>query len=151
VRVRLPQSLARQRQSGQQSEIDRPIGRGDDIGAARGPGDVHTIDVAGRNCPPRFVAAVTVDANLDGLPLGTAATEATRATEKIGMPPGYKAVIGGDTEIMVESFGYLAESLLLAIVFVYLDSGRAVRVVHRSAVDHAVAAVSIVAWPACWR
>ena len=36
------------------------------------------------------------------------------------MAPGYKLVLGGDTEIMVESFGYLAEALLLAVIFVYL-------------------------------
>ena len=28
--------------------------------------------------------------------------------------------MGGDTEMMVESFGYMAEALLLAIIFVYL-------------------------------
>ena len=36
------------------------------------------------------------------------------------MAPGYKLVQGGDTEMMIESFGYMAEALLLAIIFVYL-------------------------------
>ena len=61
-----------------------------------------------------------MDTNLDSLPLGTAGTAATSAADRIKLPPGYKAVIGGDTEIMVESFGYLAESLMLAVIFVYL-------------------------------
>ena len=30
------------------------------------------------------------------------------------------AIVGGDTEIMIESFGYLAEALLMAVIFVYL-------------------------------
>jgi HAE1 family hydrophobic/amphiphilic exporter-1 len=63
---------------------------------------------------------ITVDANLDSLPLGTASALATAAADRINMPPGYKAMIGGDTEIMVESFGYLGEALLLAVIFVYL-------------------------------
>jgi HAE1 family hydrophobic/amphiphilic exporter-1 len=63
---------------------------------------------------------VTVDANLDDLPLGTAGTLAMAAAEKVQMAPGYKLVLGGDTEMMVESFGYLAEALLLAVIFVYL-------------------------------
>ena len=63
---------------------------------------------------------VTIDANLDSLPLGTAGTLAMTAAERVTMAPGYKLVLGGDTEMMVESFGYLAEALLLAIIFVYL-------------------------------
>ena len=61
-----------------------------------------------------------VDANLDNLPLGTAGTLAMAAAERVEMAPGYKVVLGGDTEIMVESFTSLAEALLLAIIFVYL-------------------------------
>ncbi|HSK08307.1 MAG TPA: efflux RND transporter permease subunit, partial [Vicinamibacterales bacterium] len=63
---------------------------------------------------------VTVDANLDKLPLGTAGSLAMLAAGRIEMEPGYSAVIGGDTEMMVESFGYMAEALLLAVIFVYL-------------------------------
>jgi len=63
---------------------------------------------------------VTVDANLDGLPLGTAGTKAQAAASGIALAPGYTLQVGGDTEIMVESFGYLAEALLLGVIFVYL-------------------------------
>jgi HAE1 family hydrophobic/amphiphilic exporter-1 len=61
-----------------------------------------------------------VDANLDGLPLGTAGTLALQAGEKVPMQPGYSLSQGGDTEMMIESFGYLGEALLLAVIFVYL-------------------------------
>ena len=63
---------------------------------------------------------VTIDANLDKLALGTASNLALAAANKIEMAPGYKVVIGGDTEMMVESFGYMAEALLLAVILVYL-------------------------------
>jgi HAE1 family hydrophobic/amphiphilic exporter-1 len=61
-----------------------------------------------------------VSANLEDLPLGTAASEAMEAAGRVKMAPGYGIVMSGDTEMMVESFTYLAEALLLAIVFVYL-------------------------------
>lgn len=63
---------------------------------------------------------VVLSANLDGLPLGTASDKIMQAAGKIPMEPGYKVQMAGDTEIMVEAFGYMAEALLLAIVFVYL-------------------------------
>jgi HAE1 family hydrophobic/amphiphilic exporter-1 len=36
------------------------------------------------------------------------------------MAPGYRVVFSGEGEDMVESFGYMAEALLLAVIFVYL-------------------------------
>jgi HAE1 family hydrophobic/amphiphilic exporter-1 len=63
---------------------------------------------------------LVVDANLDNLPLGTAGTLATAAAARVEMAPGYRLLLGGDTEIMVESFSALAEALLLAVIFVYL-------------------------------
>ncbi len=63
---------------------------------------------------------VVVSANLDHLPLGTASQLAARAAEQLDLAPGYRIVLQGDTEIMAESFTYLAESLLLAVIFVYL-------------------------------
>ncbi len=63
---------------------------------------------------------VTVDANLDNVPLGTASIRALAAASQVKLAPGYELVQGGDTEMMYESFGYLGEALLLAIIFVYL-------------------------------
>jgi HAE1 family hydrophobic/amphiphilic exporter-1 len=36
------------------------------------------------------------------------------------MQAGYSVQMAGDTEIMIESFGYLFEALILAVIFVYL-------------------------------
>ncbi len=63
---------------------------------------------------------VAVDANLDNIPLGTASIRAMEVASRVEMAPGYELVQGGDTEMMYESFGYLAEALLLAVIFVYL-------------------------------
>ncbi len=63
---------------------------------------------------------LVVDANLDGLPLGTAGTLATEAASRVQLEPGYSLQLGGDTEMMIESFGYMAEALFLAVIFVYL-------------------------------
>ncbi|HEY5996479.1 MAG TPA: efflux RND transporter permease subunit, partial [Candidatus Deferrimicrobiaceae bacterium] len=63
---------------------------------------------------------VVVSANLDGVPLGTAMKRAEAAASRVKMDPGYRVVFSGEAEDMVETFGYMAEALLLAVVFVYL-------------------------------
>ncbi|MBF0526579.1 MAG: efflux RND transporter permease subunit, partial [Deltaproteobacteria bacterium] len=63
---------------------------------------------------------VVVSANLDNLPLGTAVKETARVAKEISMAPGYRVVFSGEAEDMAESFMYMFESLLLAVVFVYL-------------------------------
>lgn len=63
---------------------------------------------------------VVVSANLDHLPLGTAGARVLEAAASMEMRPGYRVVLSGDTEAMVESFGYMAEALLLAVILVYL-------------------------------
>src|SRR3990170_4260983 len=39
---------------------------------------------------------------------------------RMPMAPGYRVVFTGEGEDMIESFGYMAEALLLAVIFVYL-------------------------------
>ena len=63
---------------------------------------------------------VVVSANLDDLPLGTAVAEAQKAVARVDMAPGYRVVFSGENEHMTESFGYMGEALLLAVILVYL-------------------------------
>ncbi|MEW6713687.1 MAG: efflux RND transporter permease subunit [Nitrospirota bacterium] len=63
---------------------------------------------------------VVITANLDGVPIGTAMSKVQKAAEKIKMEPGYKFVFSGEAEDMAESFGYMGESLILAVILVYL-------------------------------
>jgi HAE1 family hydrophobic/amphiphilic exporter-1 len=63
---------------------------------------------------------VTVSANLDDLPIGTAIKHVEAAAKRINMPPGYSVNLSGEAEDMAESFGYMGESMLLAVIFVFL-------------------------------
>jgi hydrophobic/amphiphilic exporter-1 (mainly G- bacteria), HAE1 family len=63
---------------------------------------------------------VVVSANLDNLPLGAAVNKVREVAKNITMAPGYRIVFSGEAEDMAESFGYMAEALLLAVIFVYL-------------------------------
>ncbi len=62
---------------------------------------------------------VTVSANLDRLPLGTAVKKVEEASKQLALAPGYQVVFSGDAELMAETFGYMAEALILAVLFVY--------------------------------
>ncbi len=63
---------------------------------------------------------VVLSANLDGLPLGDAMNKVRAITARVPMAPGYRVVFTGEGEDMVETFGYMAEALVLAVIFVYL-------------------------------
>jgi HAE1 family hydrophobic/amphiphilic exporter-1 len=63
---------------------------------------------------------VVITANLDNLPLGTAVNKVKEAANRINLEPGYRIVFSGEAEDMAESFTYMAEALILAIIFVYL-------------------------------
>jgi HAE1 family hydrophobic/amphiphilic exporter-1 len=63
---------------------------------------------------------VVISANLDRLPLGTALEKVGQAASQIHMAPGYRVVFSGEAEHMTESFEYMAEALILAIILVYL-------------------------------
>jgi HAE1 family hydrophobic/amphiphilic exporter-1 len=120
VRVRLPQSL--RGNVGQVADLKITVP------TATGPALVPMTDLVTftRSTSPAEIGRrdlarqVMVDTNLDNLPLGTAGALAEKAGKNVPMDPGYTLVMGGDTEMMIESFGYLAEALLLAVIFVYL-------------------------------
>lgn len=62
---------------------------------------------------------VVISANLDNLPLGTAVKKVRDAAAGMKMTKGYGVVFSGEAEDMAESFGYMAEALLLAVILVY--------------------------------
>ncbi len=120
VRVRLPQSLRADVRQIHDLKVTVPGLMGTSLvpladlvtfSRATSPAEINRRDLTRQ---------VTVDANLDRLPLGTANSLAMAAGESLNMAPGYRIVAGGDAEMMIESFGYMAEALLLAIIFVYL-------------------------------
>ena len=121
VRVRLP---APYRESPAQVEAIRLAAPGGGDGMRLVPlGEVATYEVTdtpseiGRQGLSR---QVVISANLDGLPLGEAMKAVRAVADRMELPPGYRVVFSGEGEDMVESFGYMAEALLLAVIFVYL-------------------------------
>jgi HAE1 family hydrophobic/amphiphilic exporter-1 len=121
VRVRLPLAL---RQDPTQVEKLRlavpkpnalpalvPLGNVASYGMSTTPSEINRQDLTRQ---------VVITANLDGLPLGTAVKKVEEASKKLTMAPGYRVVFSGEAEDMAESFGYMAEALILAIIFVYL-------------------------------
>ena len=121
VRVRLPEPLRQDVSHVSDLRLSVPTGNG---AAALIPvADVAKIE---RAITPSEInrrdqsREVVISANLEDLPLGTAGALAMKAAKQVPMAPGYRITMSGDTEIMEESFGYLFESLLLAIIFVYL-------------------------------
>ena len=121
VRVRLPQRLRQEPSQVQDLKISVgdgnggikliPLGSLTSTVTAASPTEINRRDLARQ---------VTVSANLDRLPVGTAAKHVEEAAKRINMPPGYSVNLSGEAEDMAESFGYMGESLLLAVLFVYL-------------------------------
>ncbi len=67
-----------------------------------------------------LIREVQISANLDGIDLGTVMNKVKETAKTLNMLPGYNVAFSGEAEDMVESFGYMAEALLMAVVFVYL-------------------------------
>ncbi len=64
---------------------------------------------------------VTVSAGvLPGFDMGTVADRARDAIDQIGLPTGYRTIFGGDVQNLAETKGYVAEAMILAVVFIYL-------------------------------
>jgi HAE1 family hydrophobic/amphiphilic exporter-1 len=113
------------------------------------PEDVARIPVLSQNVDPRTGLAATVPLSqvaeiragvgpqqierrmlerqvsisasvLDGYNMGDVADQAKLAIDRVGLPPGYHTVFGGDVQNLEETKGYVLEAILLAVVFIYL-------------------------------
>ena len=63
----------------------------------------------------------TVSANTEPwLSISEASSLIQRELAKMDLPPGYSVHLGGETEQLVETFGYVVEALLLAVILIYL-------------------------------
>jgi HAE1 family hydrophobic/amphiphilic exporter-1 len=63
----------------------------------------------------------TVSANtLPGLSVSKASAKILEAAAQMHMPPGYSVTWGGQTQAMNETVGYVLESILLAVILIYL-------------------------------
>jgi HAE1 family hydrophobic/amphiphilic exporter-1 len=57
---------------------------------------------------------------IPGTPLGRVADAARAALDSIVLPPGYRTVFTGDVQNMEETKGYVAEAIILAVIFIYI-------------------------------
>ncbi|HJT86637.1 MAG TPA: efflux RND transporter permease subunit, partial [Bryobacteraceae bacterium] len=62
---------------------------------------------------------VRISASTVGRSLGEVVNEIKNRSAALNLPPGYRIDYTGDTEIMMESFGYALQSLALAVVLIY--------------------------------
>ena len=63
---------------------------------------------------------VAVEANYDGRTMTEVSRDIQKGIAGIALPSGYAITFGGETQDFAESVGYILESLVLAIVFIYL-------------------------------
>jgi len=61
-----------------------------------------------------------LEGNYQGRPLTGVTGDIKKRMARVPMPPGYRIDIGGEQKNFAETTGYVLESLMLAIVFVYL-------------------------------
>jgi HAE1 family hydrophobic/amphiphilic exporter-1 len=63
---------------------------------------------------------IVIGANLFNRTLSTAMEDVQARVARVQLPPGVTLKVGGDAELMEESFGSLSFSLLLSVVFIYM-------------------------------
>jgi hydrophobic/amphiphilic exporter-1 (mainly G- bacteria), HAE1 family len=66
---------------------------------------------------------ITVSAGVSGKTQGEVGGEANRIMKEFDLPPGYRFDVGGDNQMMAESFGYALLALAMAVVFIYFVLG----------------------------
>ncbi len=62
---------------------------------------------------------IRVSANTEGRSLGEVIADIKQRAASLALPPGYSIDYTGETEDMVESFGYVMQSLVLAVILIY--------------------------------
>jgi HAE1 family hydrophobic/amphiphilic exporter-1 len=81
------------------------------IAASTGPQKIDRRDLK---------RVVLVQANFDGRTLTEVSGAIEREVSKLSVPSGYSVDMSGETEIFRETVGRILESLMLAVIFIYL-------------------------------
>jgi hydrophobic/amphiphilic exporter-1 (mainly G- bacteria), HAE1 family len=63
---------------------------------------------------------ISVNANLQGVPLGDVLVQARRKVEELHLKPGYQAVFGGSARTLAEASDNFTVAMILAIIFIYM-------------------------------
>ena len=63
---------------------------------------------------------ISVNANLQGVPLNTVLVEARKKVEELHLRPGYQAVFGGSARTLAEASSNFTIAMVLAVIFIYM-------------------------------
>ena len=63
---------------------------------------------------------ISVNANLQGVPLGEVLASARVKVEELNLKPGYQAVFGGSARTLAEASSNFTIAMILAVVFIYM-------------------------------
>jgi HAE1 family hydrophobic/amphiphilic exporter-1 len=63
---------------------------------------------------------ISVNANLQGVPLGEVLGRAREKVEQLNLKPGYQAVFGGSARTLAEASSNFTIAIVLAIIFIYM-------------------------------
>jgi hydrophobic/amphiphilic exporter-1 (mainly G- bacteria), HAE1 family len=67
-----------------------------------------------------LIREVRVSANTAGRPMGDVVNDIRSRGAELSLPSGFEILYTGEAEDMRESFGYIYDALILAVVFIYL-------------------------------
>ncbi len=85
----------------------------------------HVADISFSSSPQKIERrdmkrVVSILSNFDGRTMTEVTGDIQKEVAKLAMPAGYSVTVGGESEIFTESVGYILESLILAVIFIYL-------------------------------
>jgi HAE1 family hydrophobic/amphiphilic exporter-1 len=63
---------------------------------------------------------ISVNANLQGVPLGEVLNNARQKVEELHLKPGYQAVFGGSARTLAEASSNFTIAMILAVIFIYM-------------------------------
>jgi hydrophobic/amphiphilic exporter-1 (mainly G- bacteria), HAE1 family len=125
VTVRLPKSA--RRSVGQLAALPlASVGRDPRTGAPLIVTLGQVADITESSSPQKIERrdmkrVVTVEANFTDRALTEVSNDIKKGVDAgVQVPSGYRVRLGGETEMFTETVGYIVESLLLAIIFIYL-------------------------------
>lgn len=78
---------------------------------ARGPSQIDRLDRQRK---------VTILANCDGIPIGTAKAAVDRIVEEVGLPAGYSVQFTGSAKTMADTMSNFATAFILSFIFMYI-------------------------------
>jgi HAE1 family hydrophobic/amphiphilic exporter-1 len=101
------------------SQLDRrtgvpvmvPLGQVAAIRLSGAPNEIKRLDLE---------RVATIEGNYQERPLTDVTRDVQARLAKLNLPPGYRFDFGGEQKDFIETVGYILESLMLAVVFVYL-------------------------------